>query len=229
MSKYTDVKEYIENKWPNISKPIKEISKSDEGAILVNSDEQMYDFDEICDSLYKKINNKSADGLIILNSSIELVEFKSGFKDKNLIETIGDSDYCNHTSKTCRYKENGYKKERETIKDQMVFSITRKAVESYIILSKEIVEKSNNNINEYKLDFYVVTDYCPVDAQESILGELANNNDLSDTNFYKKLNNYLKLLKKNIGYKKEYFYDEIEILNVSDYIDHINKCYKNKI
>ena len=77
-----DINTFAEENWSGYKKSVTDISKSKD-ASLVENDMELYCFDDICANLYDHDKKPtSADAFIIDGKNIELVEFKSGFKNK---------------------------------------------------------------------------------------------------------------------------------------------------
>lgn len=77
-----DFQIFADTSWKKYICTVSKLSETQQNNFpLVSSDYEYYNFDEITDDLYppkKKV--ASVDGLEITNKSINLVEFKSGFK-----------------------------------------------------------------------------------------------------------------------------------------------------
>ena len=72
--------QYATEKWEDYIVSVTEASKSNSGVPLVVSDMNIYNFDDICKSLFPDRDvHTSADGLRFQRGKVELVEFKSGF------------------------------------------------------------------------------------------------------------------------------------------------------
>lgn len=77
-----DINAFAKENWAEYKKSVTDISKSKDTS-LVESEMKLYCFDDICANLYDQDKKPaSADAFIINKKSIELVEFKSGFKNK---------------------------------------------------------------------------------------------------------------------------------------------------
>ena len=98
-----DVQAYARSNWNYFLRPITELSKSEKGIPLVQSQVQLYSFDAVCKSLFApgKVPT-STDGLNVSAKAVELVEFKSGFKQRITKHNFDPRQgRCKDTDKVC--------------------------------------------------------------------------------------------------------------------------------
>lgn len=169
--------EYAESNWNSFKASVTDISKSDSTHIpLVKSDTLMFHFDKISLSLYSQGNAPtSADGMVITPKVVELVEFKSGFKQRitknNFDEEKGR---CPDANKVCnQYWALFFKNQQKEI-HELISSIRFKAFESYVTLEKQILPKCQQADIHIPLKFVVVIDEDEVDNMEDTLAGLAD-------------------------------------------------------
>lgn len=225
-----DVQSYATNNWSQFLKPISELSKSGDGASLVDSSVELYCFDDICKSLYenKKVPT-SADALRVADRMVELVEFKSGFKQR-ITKNNFDSEKgcCEALGEVCEDFWNKFFELQKANKAELIYIIRLKALESYITLEKQILPLCQDTTADVKLKLIVVIDVDAVDSLEDTLSGLAvkeppEGNSISDVR--KAL---LRLINLHDAENNTYLYDCIEVLSAQDYLNRL-KAKNNKI
>lgn len=225
-----DVQSYATKNWSQFLKPISELSKSGDGASLVDSSVELYCFDDICKSLYenKKVPT-SADALRVADRMVELVEFKSGFKQR-ITKNNFDSEKgrCNALKGVCEKYWGEFFKLQKANKEELKSNIRLKALESYITLEKQILPLCQDTTAGVKLKLIVVIDVDAVDSMEDTLSDLAvkeppEGNSISDVR--KAL---LRLTNLHDAKNNTYLYDCIEVLSAQDYLSKL-KAKNNKI
>lgn len=206
-------------------KTITELSKSDGSSVsLVEDDFNMLDFDAITKDLFSKQSlPTSADALHVSKSFVELVEFKTGFKQKITKDTrdkhkakcdkIQTEDYICDEYWKCFFDRQD--KERKLL----IESIKFKAIDSYITLEKMLLPlcRDSDKTELTKLKFTVVIDENEIDNMENVLAELSGRKTTKN-NCFTSIRNSLdrfKVQKDSDGV--EYFYDEIRVVSSSEY------------
>lgn len=134
-------------------KEISELSKSDNGNILVNSQVKMLSLDNIVKNL--KISSKSTDAIHfnMKKKILYIIEFKDGsilFNKKNL--------NCNHIERDCDYIKREEKSKREEIKAKLAL----KGIDTYLIALKNILTKYEYELiirKKIKVEYIIVNSY----------------------------------------------------------------------
>ena len=130
-----DINTFAEENWSGYKKSVTELSKSKD-ASLVENDMELYCFDNICTDLYEQ-NKKptSADAFIINGKNIELVEFKSGFKNKITKKNFDrERGKCPKTQEICKDYWKLFEKKRKIFLQKQ--KITKIYLKPFIFLSK---------------------------------------------------------------------------------------------
>ena len=215
----------IEN-WQEYKTSITEASKNRDGFPMVENSSDIYNFDKVCKSLFPgKDIPSSADGILCDARNINLIEFKSGFKQKITKDTFNEEEgKCKKIDAVCEeYWKIFWENQDRKIKE-LINSIKTKAIESYILLEKHIFPlcKNNPNNNSYKLTFTVIVDEDGVDGIEDTLADVAGVEPKTD-NALTSIRQSLKRLSQNkdcLG--KPYLYDSIEVLTIKDFYNRYN-------
>ena len=216
-----NVYQFATANWGDYKTTVSVASKSSSGIPLVESDFEIYNFDTICQSLFPGTENPtSADGIRFSNNNIQLIEFKSGFKQKITKNNFDiEQAKCDETGKVCdSYWELFWDNQKRKIKE-LISVIRLKAIESYVVLEKHVLPACDDNETGKlsRIKFTVVIDEDSVDGIEDTLAELSgtepetNNVVTSVRQALKRLSNCKDLE----GHT--YFYDEIEVLTAKDY------------
>lgn len=213
-----DINTFAEENWPGYKKTVTELSRSKD-APLVESDVELYCFDEICRDLYEKDKKPtSADALIINGESMELVEFKSGFRNKITRENFDmERGKCEKTGEICKDYWNLFYDKREKEADELVLNIRMKAVESYITLEKNIFPCCRPSQVPVNLKFLVVIDEDHVDGMEDTLASLAGDAEVKDNPYASIRKSLKRLIHCRDKNGDPYFYDDVEVLSVADF------------
>lgn len=215
-----DINSYLANNYICFLQPISEMSKSDNGKILVKDDRKLYNFDKITEELYQHNLPESADGVYALKNKIFFVEYKSGFKRKITKENFKETQMAcpDDSKKFCRpYAELFFKNQKN--EDKILYhSIHQKAVESFMTFMKEIVFKSEEDQQSKELIFCVVVDDY-VENMEDILNGLAKKS--SDSNTIGSLRQSLSRFRK--AENKDYYYDDIKVLSPHEFTEFLDQ------
>ena len=218
------IREYAETNWKEFAQPFTEISKNNHSKTpLVKNDTIAYNFDLICKSIFD--NDKipaSADGLSIYSHYIELVEFKTGFKQIITKENFDiQKGKCEETGKVCdSYWNLFFDNQKRKIKE-LITSIRFKAIESYITLEKQLFPLcTDDDINSIKIHLTIVIDEDGIDEMEDTLAELSGS-VTKGKNIYQEIRRSLSRLNKTADAKgKSYYYDNIDIISFKDFEKH---------
>lgn len=223
-----DVQAYAIGNWGDFLSPITELSKSNNGISLVQSPIQLYNFDDICKSIFAQGKAPtSADGLKFSVRSVEVVEFKSGFKQRitkhNFNPTQGrcpDPD----VNRVCEDYWKLFFKNQKTNISELISSIRNKAIESYVTLEKQVFPHCQDADNPISLKLVVIIDEDEIDSIEDTYSELAGNTDAENTvakdNHFSAIRSALRrLTNQHDANGNAYFYDCIEVLSVQDYLN----------
>lgn len=216
-----NIGKYIINNWESHLDTVKNISSSSLRVPLVDSLVKLYNFDEVCENLYENNSRKpsSADGILVLDDGIILIEFKTGFKRKITRENLNEEkSKCQKTNEYCKEYWNLFFKEQRLEKSVLISSIKLKAVESYTTLEKKVMPLCEN-LQKPKcfIKFFVVIDENGEDNMENMLSELSMS-ESSETNCFQEIKESLKRYHKISDTKGEdYFYDEIRVLSSVDF------------
>lgn len=219
-----DVKDYATHNWSRFINTITELSKNDKGDSLVDSLVQMYNFDNISKSLYNSDRiPTSADGLNVSGKAVELVEFKSGFKQRitkyNFDPSKGKCPDPNIDQVCTYYWELFFKNQKQNVKE-LISSIRFKAIESYITLEKQVFPNCQDAKTMIPLRLVVVIDGDGIDGIEYIYSELSGDAGTTQDNCFEAIRNALSRLKNlRDANGNAYYYDEIEVLSAQDYLN----------
>lgn len=217
-----DIESYLASNYSDYRKTVSELSRSDEGKVLVKDERKLYCFDDITEALYPQKTPDSVDAVYATNKKVFFVEYKSGFKkkisksnfNKKLMSCYDDEEkYCEAYAKLFFKNQ---KNEDEILRHSIHF----KAVESYITFIKEIIPKCEEDESQRsKLLIYcvVIDDY--VENMEDILNDLAKKS--SETNTMESIRKSLSRFRK--AENKDYYYDDIKVLSPHEFIELMNQ------
>ena len=104
--------------------------------------------------------------------------------------------------------------------EELKSSIRLKAIESYIILEKDILPECEEQAKQRRIKFIAVIDADDVDAMEETLSELAGGKDNQE--------NSISSLKQSLGRlrsddRKSYYYDDIEVYTPHEFQLHLEQ------
>lgn len=224
-----DVQAYAISNWGNYLSPITELSKSNNGVSLVQSSVELYNFDDICKSLSAsgKVPT-SADGLDFTDRSVELVEYKSGFKQRITKHNFDPAKgRCPDANRVCKDYWDLFFKNQKTNIDELISSIRNKAVESYITLEKQVFPRCQESGRAMQLKLVVVIDEDGIDSMEDTYSGLAGNTDAEDNHFSAIKSALRRLVNLRDADGNAYFYDHIEVLSVQDYQNKLKLMPRN--
>ena len=227
-----DLTKLIEDDWSKFKVSITESSKSDQGVSLVESGLEIYNFDEICKQVFPKNTPTSADGIHLNDDYIQLIEFKSGFKQKITKSTFDPKrGTCPETQKICSDYWNLFWENQDRKKDELINSIKLKGLESYLVLEKQFFPRCEDlkNSKKLKLLYTVVIDEDGIDGIEDTLYELSLNDQIDTDN---SLVSVRKSLKRLVSQKdcdgNIYLYDMVEVLSAREFKNRLH-IYKSTI
>ena len=193
------------------------------GDPLVEHEKELYDFDKICEALFKEQKAKkptSADALDVSPKVVRVVEFKSGFQDKISRENFDkEKAKCDVTGQLCEecWKLRSALRKAQT--NELYDSIRAKALESLLTLEKKVLPLCADSPRPIKLFYVVVIDADPTDKMEDILADLGTRKRPDKTTNL--LNQVHCALSRLVGVrdadKNTYCYDEVEVFTPQKY------------
>ena len=191
---------------------------------------KLYNFDSVCKSIFESNTMPtSTDGLNFSRRTIELIEFKSGFKQRITKYNFNPEEgKCTHKGQVCKDYWDLFFKNQELKISQLISSIRFKAIESYITLEKMVFPLCQDVVTPIPLKLVVVIDEEEIDSIEATYAELAGNTDTENTvakhNSLTAIRSALRRLKNlHDANNNDYFYDCIEVLSVQDYLNKLNQ------
>lgn len=222
-----DIFAYLEEKYENYKQPITNISMclNTQNPMVVD-ERQVYNFDIITRELFdSKHLPTSVDGIDIRDGIVELIEFKTGFKQRITKDNFDeDKMKCEKTNHLCEeYKELFFDNQERKIKE-LIASIRMKAIESYITLEKHILPECQDN-EPLLIKLIIVIDAEPSEVMEDTLSILAGDHaKCGSDNIFNNLRTALsRLIKVKSVNNLDYFYDDIIVVSVADYKNMIVK------
>lgn len=215
-----DLSKYATSNWNGYITSITEASKSDKGNPLVESDIEVYNFDKIVKDMFPHTDSPSStDGIKFEGNTIQLIEFKSGFKQKISKQRFdAKKGTCPKSKEVCPDYWNIFWENQERKISQLVESIKLKAIESYILLEKRVfplcdsIEKSNNII------LSIVIDEDGIDGIEDILADVAESQPDTNNCLISVRNALKRLIKQKDTNNNDYFYDQIKVYSSTEYM-----------
>ena len=215
-----DLETYIVGKWGPPNKTIREISMSGGTIPLVDSDEMMYCFDDICKAIYSTRSlPTSADGLVFKPTYIQLIEFKSGFKDKITKENFNPEEAkCEYKGDACDDYWGLFRKVRKLEKDELIDSLRLKAIESYIALENCLFPYCSD-FSDKKLGvrLLIVIDAEETDAMEDMLATLAKKKPGKENMLKKVRKAVSRLINQEDISGRRFYYDAIEVISAQEF------------
>ncbi len=223
--------EMLENKWKTDEyyKPMSVISKSsDERGSLVPSDGKAFSFDEICGNLFKKNTPKTADAIFQHNKTIIVAEMKTGFRDELDLEKdrkkIGNCTFLKEKGQEhfCDKYYDLFRRYRKKVKEELKVSVYEKALDSYIILANNFIDRKSSRENDKcKIHYVLVIEDKKISAMDNMIATFAEVSKESsvekiEDNVKISLTKYLAKLKA-VNRKIENLYDEVKVLTASEF------------
>lgn len=225
-----DLRTFAESTWQDYRESVTELSKSHgSGVSLVTSGQMLYNFDHICEDQFIDGDvPTSADALAVTTNSVELIEFKSGFRQKIRKDNLDPAKaICQHTHEICgSYWDLFFENQKRKLRE-LISSVRLKAIESYVTLEKCIFPlcRELHGARYLRLKLIVVIDEDGVDAMEDTLAELAGTQVSS--NCYADVRRALSRLRNKIDAAgNSYYYDDIEVMSSHDFQNYSLRYYK---
>ena len=232
-----NVKKYVFTRWENKQQTITKMSSIGETHPLVESNQMMYCFDAICKDIFRAgYVPTSADGLEFTGRRVNVIEFKSGFK-----ENITTANYdktkaqCEHMitagceDPICEDYWQKHKRVRKLEKNELYNSLHLKALETYATLEHFILPNCEDLPGKpHLVTFTVVVDAEPVSAIEDIYSDLACKTSSTaalpsrQTNIHQSIRDSLRRLclqKDKSG--NTCYYDEIKVIPASVFLNNL--------
>ena len=215
--------QFAQENWDAYQTTISVASANTTGETLVASEKPIYNFDDICKTLFPEDKRpSSADGIYFFGSEIHFVEFKSGFK-QNVTKKNFDPERgkcrVEGVNRVCKdfwdiFWENQDRKIKE-----LISKIRFKAVDSYIILEKLVLPNCADHLpgRSSQLVFTVVIDEDGVDGIEDSLADVSQKDVKIDNPLISIRQSLNRLLKQKDAKGNDYFYDRIEVLTATDF------------
>lgn len=220
-----DVQAYAISNWGDYLSSVTELSKSGNGVSLVQSSVKLYNFDDICKSLFASSKvPTSADGLDFngRTRTMELVEYKSGFKQritKHNFDPAKGRCPAPDVNRVCEDYWKLFFKNQQTNISELISSIRNKAVESYVTLEKQVFPLCQDTKRPMQLKLIVVIDEDEIDSMEDTYLELTGSTVAEDNHFSAIKSALHRLVNQHDADGNAYFYDYIEVLSVQDYLN----------
>lgn len=216
---------YILSIWGAPQKTVSEISASNNAKSLVASEQKMYCFDDICKDIFGAQSlPASADGLVFRPKYIELVEFKSGFKEKISKANFDlEKAKCEIKGAICSDYWTQFNKARKLEKGDLVSSLYMKAVESFITLDQRIFPHCEDMPDkQLRIKYTIVIDAEETDTIDDLMAGLAGKKSSSESMYTKIRKAVSKLCNQTDKYGQSYFYDMIEVVSAEEYQKRLN-------
>lgn len=211
---------YIISKWGPPTKTVSQISSRGDSGSLVSSEEKMYCFDDICKKIYVPHSlPTSADGLVFHPKYIELIEFKSGFK-----EIISKDNFdkekakCSCKGDICKDFWREFRRARKLEKDDLIDSLRIKAIESYITLDQRLFPFCEDlPEKQLRIKLTIVIDAEETDTIEDTLAILAGKKPGKENQLKRIRDTVSRLQCQEDIYGHRYFYDDIEVVSALEF------------
>lgn len=226
-----DLSAYAQREWSDLMLPVTQLSKrgGKDGKPLVRHEKRLYNFDDICTTLFSAQRGKkpaSADALDFFPKSVQLVEFKSGFRPKISKENFDqEKGSCKEKGGVCEEYWKLFSKLQKAQRRGLYDSIRAKAVESFLTLEKQVLPHCADLDEPIQVLYVVVIDVDPMESMQDILTDLAtpqlakrSDNILTDIkNALKKLTNITDV------HGNIYCYDGVQVLSPREYTDLLSR------
>lgn len=216
-----DLEQFSENNWHSFYSTVTETSREDQSdTSLVISDCTVIDFDKVCLSLFltQKLPT-SVDAIRLRPRTIELIEFKTGFRQKITRESFDPlKGKCKKFDKEieCDDYWDLFFENQERKKNQLISSIRLKAIESIVTLEKHILPQCQDlpKGEQSRIVLTVVVDIDPIDAYEDMLSDLTEEKEKSNTNTISDIRKALgRLMGVNDIHGNIYYFDQINVMS----------------
>ena len=201
--------------------------KDDPNSIpLVDSNEKLYDFDE----LTKKLSGRhslpaSVDGVIVSNNILYFIEFKQGFKKRITKENFDKAKMTCKDDDTffCHFYKKVFFENKDLETKDLKSSLLLKAAESYTLFEKKILPQCNVTEKKIKLNLIVVMDG---NADEEL--EFESGGTQQSNVFYsvqESLKSHFSLQKDQNG--EDFYYDRIEVYSANSFKSFVQNVLQN--
>lgn len=193
---------------------------------LVDSNEKIYDFDELTKELSgRSLLPTSVDGVIVSNNIVYFIEFKQGFKKKITKENFDKEKMTCKDDETffCHFYKDVFFKNKDLETKDLKSSLLLKAAESYTLFEKKILPQCNTIEKKIKLNLIVVMDGNADEELEFKFGGKQQSNVFY--NVQESLKSHFSLQKDQNG--NDFYYDCIEVHTANSFKSFIQKVLQN--
>ncbi len=184
---YETIKDFFEDVYgKNYIKKFKELSKAEDGNVLVCSDNQAYSFDDIVKNSTFNKGLRSVDAIIPYESKIVLIEFKTGFEDKIdkttfSIDKLKEMVFCEENEKTCG-KLSDFTSEyfkqfgdlRKAQKNELISILKIKLYDSLFFINNVVLPQCVQDRNTISIEYVIVVDSEYTENKENTIKEIKN-------------------------------------------------------
>ena len=105
--------------------------------------------------------------------------------------------------------------------DELVASIRKKAIESYITLEKHVFPLCRDSDGQKRLRYVAVIDADSVDGIEDTLADLAGGKNVEGNPFISVRKALQRLVGMSDAEGLSYFYDEIQVMSAMEFQNHL--------
>lgn len=193
---------------------------------LVDSNEKLYDFDELTKILSGRLLlPSSVDGMIVSNNIVYFIEFKQGFKKKITKENFDKQKMTCKDDKTffCHFYKEIFFKNKDLETEDLKSSLLLKAAGSYTLFEKKILPQCNATEKNIKLSLIVVMDGNADEELEFESGGKQQSNVFF--NVQESLKSLFSLQKDQNG--NDFYYDCIEVHTANSFKAFIQNILQN--
>ena len=214
-----DLYQYAQENWSQYRASVTELSKNNKQKALVESDTELFNFDEICRALFPQDGlPASVDAIAFTEKEVTLIEFKTGFHRKTTKRSF-PLEKCRcpeDNGKICKvYWELFFKEQKQEV-DALISSVRLKAIESYLALEKKILPKCPPADQAMPIRYIVVIDEEAVDSMEDTLAVLSGQE--AQDNHFSEIRRALKRLNhQSDANGNGYYYNNITVLSAQDF------------
>lgn len=202
-------------------KSYKELSANNNGSLIESEKCEAYDFDEIVEYIFPRNKPTSADAMLIRNTNIFLIEFKSGFQRKFSEKNFDQRQcQCEETGAICEKYAKLLKRNLKNIEKELKSNLFQKASESRWILEYHFFPEfcKGCEYDKFRVHYIIVIDKVkenPVDSMEQIIDEMANIHRTE--NFYERMEASVKRLYCESRFGKKAFYHKVAVCSVQEF------------